>query len=104
MRFTAFIFFILVPLISLSQLSNLREKSISLKVDSVLLDSVSIVPGSVILMNNGQVVETNGYRIDYIKSLFTWNKSSVSYNNLTANDSQTATIYYRVFSFSFVES
>src|SRR5262245_53368067 len=105
MRFTAPIFFFLIPLISLSQTSNLRVKAISLQADSTVLDTVSIVPGSLILMSNNQYVDTGAYHIDYVKTVFTWNKNSAAYQQLISNSQPlTSNLYYRVFPFSFTET
>src|SRR5438552_700110 len=103
------ILFCLVPLISFSQLSNLRVKNISVKADTIALDTVSVVPSSIILMSNGHVVDTTAYHVDYVKSVFIWNKSSTQYQTLvtqtinlkrqTSNHHDSLTIYFRVFPF-----
>ena len=48
--------------------SNLREKNISTHTDTVILDSVSISPGSVSLVG----VDTNDYEIDYASGILVW--------------------------------
>src|ERR1044071_8716970 len=100
MRFLSLVAFILIPLISFSQLSSLRVKSISTKADTVSLDTLSIAPSSLILMDNEKVVDTSAYQLDFNKSILTWNKKSHAYQKLSS-DSTVA--YFRVFPFSFVE-
>lgn len=67
--------------------SNLRTKKIALSKDSVLLDSLSIIPGS--FMMEG-VADTSAYRLDFVQALLYW-------RNKPAGDSITLT--YRVFPF-----
>ena len=68
-----------------NNLSNLRKKKIA-ATGVVKLDSLNIVPNSIILAN----ADTSFYSLDPIQSLFTWKKK---YN------SDSAIVFYRVFSF-----
>jgi len=98
------IIFLITPFISFSQSSNLRVKKISVKADAIKLDTLSAVPGSFILMSHEQVVDTSAYHIDYVRAVFNWNKESDSYKKQIADLRDSATIYYRVFSFSFAQT
>ena len=93
--------FLVVPFFAFPQMSNLRIKYISTRQDSVILDSVSIVPGSLYLLSSEGVADTSAYSIDAVQSLLKWKKNSTAYLALH-HDSLEA--HYRTFSFSFAES
>lgn len=67
--------------------SNLRTKKIALSKDSVLLDSLSIIPGSFVMDG---ITDTSAYRLDFVRALLYW-------RNKPEGDSITVT--YRVFPF-----
>jgi hypothetical protein len=73
--------------------SNNRIAALALSSDTIHLDTLSVVPGSVrVMLRRDVVADTNHYRLDYAKSLIIW-------NNKPAPDS--LFIEYRVFSFNF---
>jgi len=100
-RFFPAVFFIFIPLLSFSQISNLRVKNISLKQDTVLLDSVSIVPHSMFIMGSHGIIDTSAYAVDAVKSILVWKKKSGAYLSIRSDSLE---IHYRVFPFSFTES
>jgi len=80
---------------SAQNLSNLRMKPVSLDRDTLLLDSLSIVPGSFRLQYpDGQLVDTSDYDIDPIQSLLIPSPELLG-------DSGAFNSSYRVFPFSF---
>ncbi len=73
--------------------SNLRTKSISLSSDTVLIDTVSIVPGTLSIKDAlEQIVKTEYSTIDYPKALLIWKRKPVVYP---------LKITYKVFPFLF---
>jgi hypothetical protein len=55
------------------QLSNVRYATIELHNDSMLLDTLSIIPGSELLFDEKeQLVEDKAYKIDYARSVLYW--------------------------------
>ncbi len=53
--------------------ANWRTKQVSLKFDSVImLDSLSIVPGSFDVFSGGEIQDTSLYRVDLFKGNFQW--------------------------------
>ncbi len=100
MRSLLFIF-VLVSFSKISAgqtLSSLRSKSISLKQDTVILDSLSIAPGTLFIRAGENLLDTSAFSLDFANAKIIWKKNSVSYNQLNS-DSVRAT--YRVFSFLF---
>lgn len=83
-------------LLSFSQnLSNFRTKKFTLDKDSVLLDSLSIAPNSVIIYdNNGKLISDSLFRIDYAKAIL-----YVAENQ--KNETKQISISYRVFPINF---
>lgn len=79
-------------------LSNLRKKSLSIQADSLVLDTLSIAPGTFRLINGSSVVDTAAYDLDFIRSVLKWKKGSPAYKAISP-DSVMAS--YRVFSFLF---
>ncbi len=75
--------------------SNLRYKNISANADTILLDSLSIVPGSISLFNAEKTFDSSYYSIDYAKSVLVWNRKPLS------DDME---IRYRVFPFNMRQS
>lgn len=66
--------------------SNLHSKRIAVKADSVVLDTVSIIPNTFTIVN----VDTSFYRLDFVKAILHWKTKP-------AGDS--VLILYRVFPF-----
>jgi len=93
--FIIFISIGMVRLASFGQLntfSNIRYKNISPLTDTIFLDSLSIVPGSIFLSENNHLIDTSKYMIEYGKSLLIW-KEQPNYQNIV--------IRYRVFPYNF---
>lgn len=78
-------------------LSNLRSKKILLLNDSIQLDSLSIVPGSeIILTSKNSIIDKNNYNINYVKSILVLSKGVIKSNRVLQ-------ISYRVFPTNFSE-
>ncbi|HSH53146.1 MAG TPA: hypothetical protein VK982_15585, partial [Bacteroidales bacterium] len=75
-------------------ISNLREKIFVIQSDSILVDTLSIVPGSEILKYKHQVISDTLYQLDYAKSLLILNSKFNDENNQI-------TLMYRVFPLDF---
>ena len=97
--------FITILLITLScygksqTIGNFRSNLLIVSGDTLSIDSLSIVPGSEILLdNNKSIIKSNNYTIDYIKGFL------VLSDSIIANKLHTPlTIHYRVFPFNFSE-
>ncbi len=79
-------------------LSNLRSKYIPVLPDTIIIDTLSIAPGTFFLNSSGTYIDTSAYYFDFISAKLIWKKQSASYR-LIGGDSVKAT--YRVFSFLF---
>ncbi|MCG8410177.1 MAG: hypothetical protein MI739_02710 [Bacteroidales bacterium] len=94
------IIFILTLFISTNltaqNLSNIRYKSLKVDLDTILVDSLSIVPGSEIISYRDKILNKNDYSIDYPKSVLTLSQYIVDSINYI-------TIRYRVFPINFAE-
>lgn len=71
-------------------LTNLRSKSFTVISDSIVLDTLSIVPGSEIIMTENKVISDSLYHIDYAKSVLNLNAGFLKTTNQLL-------IRYRVF-------
>ena len=76
--------------------SNLRSKTISLSVDTVTIDTLSISPSSLIMKSGEQYIDTSAFQFDFINSRIIWKKQSASFTAITTDSVK---IQYRVFSF-----
>lgn len=96
---TFLIFIVLIGLAAKTQeLSNLRTKSVYTINDTIVLDSLSIVPGSEIIFNkNKKILSDLNYQIDYTKALF------IPSQSLQKTDS-ILQITFRVFPINFSET
>ena len=84
---------------SAQRYSNLRVKQVSLKSDTVLLDSVSIVPNSFFVMDNqDRIVDTSAYSLNALNGVLIWKKKSPQFLQLHQDALK---ITYRVFPFLF---
>ena len=77
-------------------LSSFRNKTISIRVDTVTLDTFSIAPGTLRIKANEIYIDTSAYYLDFINARIIWKKESTAYN-LFQSDS--VNVNYRVFSF-----
>ncbi|MCK5080020.1 MAG: hypothetical protein KAR09_08750 [Bacteroidales bacterium] len=93
--YISLVIFLLSFSASAQKLSNLRMKPVMLDRDTILLDSLSMVPGSFRLQYpDGKPVDTSLYNIDAVSSLLLPSAS-------LRGDSAAFNISYRVFPFSF---
>jgi len=76
-------------------ISNSREKLLIPTSDTVLLDSMSIIPQSEIIFNGDVVLSHQDYYIDYVRSLLIITNNEVK--------SQKIKVLYRVFPLSFIK-
>lgn len=99
MRLIAVLIFTFFVTVAVGQnLSNLRTRSVSLRPDTVQIDSFSIAPGTFRLYNSGELIDTSAYELDFINSKLIWKKNSSSFRQLNIDS---ATAKYRAFSFLF---
>jgi hypothetical protein len=78
---------------------NMRLRIVEATADSLMLDTVSIIPGSVRLnLSSGEQVPASAYRIDYAGAVLVWQRSEILSLNLQG---ATFVITYRVFPFLF---
>ena len=81
--------------INLYSQSNQRVKKITPYQDSILLDTLSIIPGTTrIKHTNGQLLDSNAYRFDYVNAMLILNSNRKS-------NADTLIIAYKVFPFLF---
>lgn len=76
--------------------SNLRKQQILLDKDTIVLDSLSIIPNSEIVFLGNQALAKTDYEIDYAKSLLIIKTPTLK--------NQTLNFTYRVFPYSFAKS
>lgn len=77
------------------ELSNLREKTIRIDSDTILLDTLSIIPGSARITIGEQLIDSIKYTIDPLQGTLIWNDSVLP--------ADSATILYRTFPLSFTQ-
>ena len=71
------------------QLSNARQHFIRLTYDTLQLDTASIIPGSLYILNKGMLVDTSGYKVEYAEARLIWLKNDTLTDSLL--------VVYRVF-------
>lgn len=81
------------------ELNNLRSKKIVFQSDSaaLIIDTLSIVPGSMLLIRDGQVLTDSIYFMDPADASLRWSSAAKAFFN--AGD--TIEVFYRVFPLSF---
>ena len=89
--FTSTNVYLQVPVPETLKISNHRFKIIKSSIDSVYIDTLSIVPNSFSILN----VPNSSYQLDYINALLTWNQKPIL---------DSAYIMYRVFPFKLNKS
>jgi hypothetical protein len=58
--------------------SNRHNKKILVTSDSVTLDTLSIIPGTVLIQNNnGNIIDTSGYTLDYAKGILIFKQKTI---------------------------
>jgi hypothetical protein len=84
------------------EMSNLRIGQVSMMRDTVIIDTFSIIPGSIrISRMDGSVISEDQYKIDYATATLIWRER----NFLNQESFQTsAVITYRVYPFLFTQS
>lgn len=83
-------------LLSAQDLGNLKTKVIIVDKDSIQLDSLSIIPGSVIISGSNKKLSSDMYSISYDEALIFFD-----FNKLKISDSLKVTITYRTASINF---
>ncbi|HSG67176.1 MAG TPA: hypothetical protein VK994_00620, partial [Bacteroidales bacterium] len=79
------------------KLSNLRMRQVSLHSDTISLDTLSVVPGSMQLRDaGGKLIDTSLYTVDEVHAL-------LIPGDAMRNDSSIVNISYRVFPFHFTQ-
>jgi hypothetical protein len=80
-------------------LSNKRERSIQIISDTVQLDTLSLIPQSIIITSKQQsTIDTSFYKIDYAKSRLYLNRKKLNEQGINTD---TLNFSFRVFPFSF---
>jgi hypothetical protein len=83
-------------------LTNARQHFIHVKSDSVVIDTVSIIPGTFFLVNDaGGFIDSAAYKIDFANAVLRWQKNNTVYNGIR-EDSVKAV--FRVFPVLFTQS
>ncbi len=82
------------------QLTNVRQHLISVKADTVSLDSLSIVNNSFFIMADGAAVDTAAYQVNIGESQLVWNKNTAAYQKIKVDS---VTTIYRVFPILFTQ-
>ena len=75
---------------SFAQLTNLRQRTISTRQDTIYLDTLSIIPQSLFIVQNGKMIDSSFYHLEEPASKLIWLK-----RDSTLKDS--VLITYRVF-------
>ena len=71
---------------SAQNISNTRTKSLSVVSDTVILDSLSLVPGSIKLSTvNGMLLDTSFYKINYADGFIIFDRKKLIEKNMSAN-------------------
>lgn len=102
-RFFIMLFVTLSPLFILAQgTNNLRAKPINASHDTIVIDSLSIIAGSVLISTiDGKAVQSEKYSINFASALLIWNK-----DKFTPDDALNLSfiITYRVYPFLFTRA
>jgi hypothetical protein len=88
------VFLIYSPAYS-QELSNFREKVLLVESDTLLLDSLSIIPGYLIIEKQNVPIDTSEFQVDYEKSMLIFKKNAPKKDSIT--------IKYRVFPINFTK-
>lgn len=102
-KFISFLFFLLVAVISVKAQvsSNFRSKNFYLLKDTLLLDTLSIVPGSeFIKINQHLVLDSSFYTLDVANSILILNRDKLDELDFIPTE---ITISYKVFSLLFTK-
>jgi hypothetical protein len=92
------VLFILAALYSFGQEEKLRSKKFVLKTDSVSLDTLSLVPGSISLFTGGNKLDTAYYKINFSKKTLVFNRKRMALDSVKPD---TLACFYRVFPLDF---
>ena len=99
MRLIVIVLLFLLPTFTFSQsLSNQRTKFLSTTQDTIIVDTLSIAPGTFRISYQGVNLDTSAYILDFINSRLIWKKKSETFI-LIKTDS--VFVVYRTFSFLF---
>ncbi|MEO5569686.1 MAG: hypothetical protein ABIS37_02055 [Bacteroidia bacterium] len=82
--------------------TSARQHFITVKTDSVIIDTVSIIPGTFFILNDsGNFVDSTAYAIDYPNAVLRWKKDSSASQQIKTDSVK---IVYRVFPVLFTQS
>ncbi len=74
--------------------SNIRQKYITVKADTVAFDTLSSIPNSLYLIANGKNIDTSAYMISYEDARLIWKKNSEAYRAISEDSVR---LTYRMF-------
>ncbi len=89
-------FFLISSSLIGQSLSNIRNKTIFLNSDTVVIDTFSIAPGTLHLKSGNSYIDTSAYTLDFAHSKIIWKKNSEAYKSIKSDSIQ---VSYRAFSF-----
>ena len=93
--------FLLSCLRTIAQYSgNSHTKTLEISNDTIRLDTLSLIPGSVQININGQLLDTSFYKIDYGSGLLILNRKKMNANGIVGD---TLSSTFKSFPFLFAE-
>lgn len=82
-------------------ITNARQHKVSVKADSVQVDTLSIIKGTFYMLDvSGNYIDTAAYTLDEAKAVLKWKKTGAAYKNITVDS---LTSFYRVFPVLFTQ-
>ena len=78
--------------------SNRHSKLLTVKGDTVQLDTLSLVPGSIVIATHGMLLDTSFYKVNYADGVLIFNRKKLAKNNISIDSVQTS---YKTFPFLF---
>jgi len=92
------VIFTLITFCSFGQEAKLRSKKFVPKSDTLVLDTLSLVPGSISLFANGNKLDSSYFKIIFSGKILVLNRKLLSSNNI---QSDTLICFYKVFPIDF---
>jgi hypothetical protein len=83
------------------QIDNLRQVHVSILSDTVTIDTLSLIPASVVVYQQNIMVDSNAYEIKYADAKLVWRKNTAAFKAL---DMSGVRISYRVFPIMFTKT
>ena len=82
--------------------SNVRQHYISTKIDSIKIDTLSIISGSFFIVTDaGVFLDSTTYSIDYANAVLRWKKNTSAFSEIKADSVKAV---YRLFPVLFTQS